>query len=271
MSQPDEIGEVHPVWFTPAVLWASAVHRRESPNVPVGGRYTSGVLPRSQETDVVARELPPRGYYYAAEVGQLAGVSGNTIGQWKRRGYIQASQSTEGYPNVYAYQDVAEAMVVHDLLDHQVPLRQIRRLIERLREENGRDWPLQHEHLYVPDEPSKRRPVYVAQGEELTDPNALTPWHLVMNHGNLQLIAEQLHRGGWAVRSLPDLEHIEVDPDKMSGKPSIRGLRIAAEDVAIIAEESGHEVLKVEFGLNARQIRDAVAWWQTVRGFEEAA
>ena len=230
-----------------------------------------GVPDTSMTNSSIAHEMPPRGFYYAAEVGQLAGVSGNTIGQWKRRGYIQASQSAKGYPNVYAYQDVAEAMVVHDLVDHGVPLRNIRRLIQRLRDENGRDWPLQAERLFVPDEPASRRPVYVEKDEDWLDPIARTPWHYVMDPGNLRLIAEQLHRGGWAVRSLPELQHIEVDPDKMSGKPSIRGLRIAAEDVAVMAEESGYMVLKAEFGLNKRQIRDAVAWWSTVRGFEQEA
>ncbi len=216
--------------------------------------------------------MPPRGFYLAAEVGQLAGVSGNTIGQWARRGYIHASQSTVGYPNVYAYQDVAEAMVVHDLVDHAVPLRYIKGLIQKLRTETGRGWPLQAERLYVPDEPtSDRLPVYVAEGDDRLDPNALTPWHPVMDPGNLLLIAEQLHRGGWAVRTVPELRHIEVNPDKMSGKPSIKGLRIAAEDVATIAAESGPKVVKAEFGLSEAQIRDAVAWWETVRGFEEAA
>lgn len=218
--------------------------------------------------------MPARGFYYAAEVGQLAGVSGNTIGQWKRRGYIQASQSTSGYPNVYAYQDVAEAMVVHDLVDNLVPLRNIKKLIQELRVEHGYDWPLQAATLYVPegDSPTGRKPVYVADGERRYDVTERPmAWHQVLDPGNLKLIAEQLHRGGWAVRSLPDLKNIEVDPDKMSGRPSIRGLRIAAEDVARMAAESGVEVLKVEFGLNSRQIRDAVSWWEAVSAYEEAA
>ncbi len=48
--------------------------------------------------------MPPRGHYLAWEAGQLAGVSGNAIGQWGRRGYIHASQS-EAVPKVYSYQD----------------------------------------------------------------------------------------------------------------------------------------------------------------------
>ena len=234
----------------------------------------STVVDTSPTYGAKVRQMPPRGFYYAAEVGQLAGVSGNTIGQWKRREYIQASQSAAGYPNVYAYQDVAEAMVVHDLVDNQVPLRRIKRLIAELRLERGYDWPLQAVKLYVPGEesPTGRRSVIVGDGSRRYDVTERPmAWHQVLDPGNLTLIAEQLHRGGWAVRSLPDLQHIEVDPDKMSGKPSIRGLRIAAEDVAVIAAESGHNVLRAEFGLNKRQISDAVAWWNAVKGFEKAA
>jgi hypothetical protein len=41
------------------------------------------------------------GAFLAGEVGELAGVSGNTIGQWARWGYIRASQSG-GDPHVYS-------------------------------------------------------------------------------------------------------------------------------------------------------------------------
>jgi DNA-binding transcriptional MerR regulator len=54
------------------------------------------------------RELPPRGHYLASEVGRLAGVSGQSIGQWARNGYLRSSQS-DGPPRVYSFQDVAEA------------------------------------------------------------------------------------------------------------------------------------------------------------------
>ena len=86
-------------------------------------------------------EPSPRGFYYAHDVGQLAGVSGRTIGAWKRRGYIRASLSHVGYPNVYSYQDIAEAMVVHELLENDVPLRNIRKLLTDLRAEYQDVWP----------------------------------------------------------------------------------------------------------------------------------
>ncbi len=84
--------------------------------------------------------IRPHGHFLAADVGELAGVSGTTIGQWARRGYIRSSAS-DGEPRVYSVEDVAEAAIVGELLDRGVRHADIRRAIERLREEYG-DWPL---------------------------------------------------------------------------------------------------------------------------------
>ena len=80
------------------------------------------------------------GHFLAAEVGEMAGVSGTTIGQWARWGYIPASVSQED-PHVYSVEDVAEAAIVGELLGRGVPHRDIRRAIERLADEYGA-WPL---------------------------------------------------------------------------------------------------------------------------------
>ena len=55
--------------------------------------------------------MKAHGEFLAGAVGELAGVSGNTIGQWARWGYIRASQS-DGDPHVYSVEDVAEAAMV---------------------------------------------------------------------------------------------------------------------------------------------------------------
>jgi DNA-binding transcriptional MerR regulator len=81
------------------------------------------------------------GTTWRTRAGWLAGVSGDRIGQWARRGYIKSSVSSK-VPRVY-YQDVAEAMVVHELLDRGVPLQKIKRAITILRADYG-DWPLTH-------------------------------------------------------------------------------------------------------------------------------
>jgi DNA-binding transcriptional MerR regulator len=80
------------------------------------------------------------GHFLAAEVGELAGVSGTTVGQWARWGYIRSSVSA-AEPHVYSVEDVAEAAIVGELLGRGVSHADVRRAIARLREEYGA-WPL---------------------------------------------------------------------------------------------------------------------------------
>jgi DNA-binding transcriptional MerR regulator len=86
------------------------------------------------------------GRLVAGEVGELVGVSGTTVGQWARRGYIRASQSA-GPPHVYSVEDVGEAAVVADLLRHGVRHAEIRRAIDELSGYGA--WPLSEAHLSV--------------------------------------------------------------------------------------------------------------------------
>ena len=81
----------------------------------------------------------PHGHFLAGEAGELAGITGNTIGQWARWGYIRASQS-DGEPHVYSVEDVAEAAIVHELLERGVRHREVRRAIARL--DSYGQWPL---------------------------------------------------------------------------------------------------------------------------------
>lgn len=220
------------------------------------------------------RELPPRGHYLASEVGRLAGVSGQTIGQWARRGYIRASQS-DGNPKVYSYQDIAEAMVVHELLDNHVAHRAIMNAIENLREQNGTAWPLTQASLHVPADHQihtrgkrRKRHVIVEHGKGKID---ATTGHPVIDGVDLVAIASDLRSGGWAARRR-QLRHIEVNPDRLSGRPTIAGTRVPAEDVArLAAEPAGRKVLREEYGLADEQVEDAVAWWQAVTEYEAAA
>src|SRR3954454_7510978 len=96
------------------------------------------------------RGARPHGRLLAAEVGALAGVSGTTIGQWARRGYIRSSQSSDE-PRVYSVEDVAEAAIVSALLERGVRHSEAHAAIERLRG-RGR-WPLSEAHLETTEEP----------------------------------------------------------------------------------------------------------------------
>jgi DNA-binding transcriptional MerR regulator len=91
------------------------------------------------------------GQFLAGEVGEMAGVTGNTIGQWARWGYIRASVSG-GDPHVYSVEDVAEAAMVHALLERGVSHAQVRRAIAHL---DG-EWPLSDARLAVTGEKRPR-------------------------------------------------------------------------------------------------------------------
>lgn len=91
----------------------------------------------------------PRGWYLAREAGLLAGVSGDKIGQWARYGYIRSSWSST-IPRIYSFQDVAEAIAVHELLSRGVVHADIKRAIGGLRAHYG-DWPPQTAPLVTTD------------------------------------------------------------------------------------------------------------------------
>jgi uncharacterized protein (DUF433 family)/DNA-binding transcriptional MerR regulator len=209
------------------------------------------------------RHMPPRGRYLAHEVGLLAGVPGHTIGQWARRGYIKSSVS-DGSPRVYSYQDIAEAMVVHDLLEREVKHRGIKTALQHLQEYG--DWPLTHAPLAVGE---KR--IYAQEGDKSYDVGD-RGWQQAVAPENLTLLANQLRRGGWAVRSTPDLEYIEVDPDRLSGRPTIKGRRIPAAKVAAMATtDEGREILADDYDLSREEIEDAVRWWRASSELAAAA
>src|SRR3954471_21482626 len=102
------------------------------------------------------------GEFLAGAVGELAGVSGNTIGQWARWGYIRASQS-DGDPHVYSAEDVAEAAMVHALLELGISHMQVRRAIAALAGEYGA-WPLSEASLAVTR--NRKRPRIVLRDGE---------------------------------------------------------------------------------------------------------
>lgn len=216
---------------------------------------------------VTVIKMPPRGHYLAWEAGQLAGVSGRTIGQWARRGYIRSSQRAD-IPRIYSFQDVAEAMVVHELLDRGVVHRDIRKALDLLQEYG--DWPLTEASLST--EPTQGRTRLLVNRDDAAYDVADRGWQQVVSRENLAEIRTQLQRGGWAVRRLPDLEHIEVDPDRLSGRPSIRGRRIAAQDVVeLAAGPDGMETLLEDYELDRAEVVDARRWWREVSRLQAAA
>jgi DNA-binding transcriptional MerR regulator len=95
------------------------------------------------------------GRLMAADVGELVGVSGTTIGQWARRGYIRSSQR-DVEPRVYAVEDAVEAAIVHALLERGLRRPEIRRAIARLRSPRA-PWPLARVRLATLAEAGRTR------------------------------------------------------------------------------------------------------------------
>jgi len=168
-------------------------------------------------------------------------------------------------------------MVVHELIDRGVRHRDILDAVENLRAEWG-NWPL----LNAPLATTEMRMVTGAKANEFlvlimgatqidAAHRAGTQVMLGLPLG-LRWVVDLLRRGGWAMKDLPQVKSIEVDPERLSGRPTIRNRRIPADKVArIAATRAGRASLQSDFKLTPRQIADAVKWHQAVTRFEKAA
>lgn len=196
----------------------------------------------------------PIGAYSASEVARLAGVSPRRIGRWARAGMIRASVSS--HPNVYSYADAGEAIVAHYLVKQGKRPRDVREAVEKLREQFG-PWPLATAKLahdgsmLVRWDAQQRRWVSVdIPGHEVLEETLI----------DLTLIAKALGRGGWVSIDKPR-DHVEVDPERHSGVPVVRGRRVATSLVAAIAsEDGGRATLREDFELSEAEIDDAVGY-----------
>jgi uncharacterized protein (DUF433 family)/DNA-binding transcriptional MerR regulator len=216
--------------------------------------------------------MPPRGHYSANEAGWLAGVPAKTLCEWASRGYVRASQQSRP-PLIFSYQDVAEAMVVHELLDRGVPGREVKKAVRTLREEYG-DWPLSRAKLAtVRHDASSLKSSVVAELEDhVYDVGKTGNWQQVINPQYLGLIATWLERGGWAARVERDIEHVEVNPERLSGRPTIRGHRIDAAMVGRMAQtDGGQALLRKEYRLKEAEISDALRWWRAAEDARTSA
>jgi DNA-binding transcriptional MerR regulator len=111
----------------------------------------------------ILRSASGHGSLPASEVGELVGVSGTTIGQWARRGYIRSSQN-DADPRRYAFEDVAEAAIVRNLLARGVPHPEILRAVQRL-QQSGRPWPLNDARLATRRDSSGRAHLLMREGD----------------------------------------------------------------------------------------------------------
>jgi DNA-binding transcriptional MerR regulator len=131
----------------------------------------------------------PHGHFLAGEAGELAGVSGNTIGQWARWGYIRASQSG-GDPHVYSVEDVTEAAIVHDLLDRGIRHADVRRAVAALTDYGA--WPLSEAPLATTT--NGGRPILVLRTDEGAFAMGARGWQEMVTSPALKDIRLRLRR-----------------------------------------------------------------------------
>jgi uncharacterized protein (DUF433 family) len=102
----------------------------------------------------------------------------------------------------------------------------------------------------------------------------LRPWRRLqpVSFVELQGLNELLRRGGWALRDLEDVTRIEVDPDRLSGRPTIRDRRVPADKIARIAQMSGgFRIVATEYDITRKEAEDAVRWYTRAQQLERAA
>lgn len=217
-----------------------------------------------QDSAIKTRDLKPEQLpvYPAHRAGALAGVSGYRIGQWARYGLITPSFYKGRPANLYAFLDVAEAIVVHWLLDRGFTYDDIHTAIDGARQAYPH-WPLLHaplgvaQHAVEGDERGAivqevHRGVYVDAGR---GGNQVT-----LRPQLLDRTRDMLRRGGWIAEEL-GLVRIEVDPGKLGGLPTVQGRRWPIERVAqLAADQVGRAILIDDYGLDDRDIAESLRW-----------
>ena len=179
------------------------------------------------------------GRYLAHEAARLVGVPGDRIGQWARWGHIRASVSA-GEPHVYAFEDVAEALAVHLLLDAGLSLPVIRHAVDRL---DG-PFPLSSGRVHVVDG------VLAVERDDVLE-DVFTANTVLPLNGRVE-VCDLLRAGGWPTR-LTGVRHVEVDPARAGGRPCVRGRRVTVEDA--VADPDA-------YGLSDAERDDARRWWE---------
>ncbi len=203
------------------------------------------------------------GVYSPRRAGALAGVSGQSIGQWARYGLVTPTVY-EGRPaNLYSYHDVAEAIVVRWLLEQGFPHAEIRTALASVRDDYP-SWPLLQAPLGVGRQSLQDRGSLVKRerADVYVDVSGRAPGQLVIRPLLLETARDMLRHGGWLANAL-NLQRIEVTPLKLGGQPSLRGRRWAVDHVArLAADDDGRRVLLDGYALENAEVDEAVAWAQ---------
>lgn len=201
------------------------------------------------------------GVFTPYRAGALAGVSGYRLGQWARYDLVRPSRYRGRPANLYDFHDVAEAIVVHWLLDERFSYRQIHEAIHAARAEHP-DWPLLMAPLGIAHHAVEGDPIgtIVLEVERGVYIDTHRGGQVTLRPELLDHVRDMLKRGGWLANEL-DLRRIEVDPAKLAGAPTLRGRRWPVERVAQLAgDDAGVSVLLDDYGLDERDVDESRRW-----------
>jgi uncharacterized protein (DUF433 family) len=200
------------------------------------------------------------GVFSPGRAGALAGVSGDRIGQWARYGLIRPTVYRGRPANLYAFYDVAEAIVVHWLRDQQFDYSAIHEAIAIARKHHP-EWPLLKAPLGVARHALQGdRGVIVERIDGGYVETGRPGGQIILKPELLDFARDVLRTGGWIAEQL-HLERIEVDPEKLGGVPTLRGRRWPVERVArIAADDEGRGILIHDYGLDERDVAESVRW-----------
>ena len=166
----------------------------------------------------------------------------------------------EGRPkNLYAFNDVAEAIVVHWLVDKSFSYDAIHNAIDYARRSHP-TWALIRAPVGVASAVEGDRGVIAQRvAGEYVDIGG-SGEQGVLRPEMFERASDMLRAGGWIANEL-GLSRIEVDPTKLGGAPSLRGHRWPVERVArIAADEPGRSILVTDYGLDDRDVEESLRW-----------
>lgn len=200
-------------------------------------------------------DVTPIGRYTPPLAARLVGVSPPRLGQWHRREIVPRT----GGGGAYSYADIGEGLLAHYLIDYLgLSLPRVGLIVAQLRDRYGA-WPLTTAPL------EHDGPFIVVRDEDLVFSTERPSQSVLERTLDLRKLSAALAHGGWVTLTQPR-RYVEVNPGRLSGKPTVRGRRIPTELVADIAERpGGRETLKSDYDLSDAEIEDVLGYEHDVR------
>lgn len=203
--------------------------------------------------------------YTSPEAARLLGIAPSTLRYWLEGGsqrgvtHLPVLRREATGSRYVTWAEFIEAGWLRAYRDTKVPMRELRRFIELLRDEMGVPYPLAHKQPFV----SGKQLVFDAQ-EEAGLPNywRLVDEQLVLTYPGRQFMERVTWEGDEAVgwRPADDAKStVRCRPDVRFGRPAVNG--VSTLTVFEQAEDgAAQEEIMADFDLTAADVRWALAY-----------